>query len=259
MEYLGFTNALHMLLWSAEIERQHNIYLICSLNSVVLLTEVSEIRKVIKIILADDHDLVRTGIRRILEDVNDFTIVAEAKNGEDAVQLCRKNAPDVVLMDVNMPGIGGLEATRKIARMSENTRVICLSMHKENPIPLQVMEAGAFGFLTKDAEPKEVILAIHKVMAGQKYLEGEIANSIAISKLTPHTENPFDELSSRELDIALRLTKGQRVTDIASELNISAKTVNTYRYRMFEKLGVTSDVELTHLALRHKLIDSNLL
>lgn len=213
----------------------------------------------IKIILADDHDLVRTGIRRILEDVKDFSIVAEAKNGEDAVQLCRKDAPDVVLMDVNMPGIGGLEATKRIVRMSENTRVICVSMHKESPIPMQVMNAGAFGFLTKDAEPDEVIIAIRKVVAGQKYLGNEIAHSIAIEKLSPSVENPFTELSTRELSIAMRLTKGQRVPDIANELSINAKTVNTYRYRMFEKLGVTTDVELTHLALRHKLIDPNLL
>lgn len=213
----------------------------------------------IKIILADDHDLVRTGIRRILEDVSDFSIIAEARNGEDAVVSCRRNPPDVVLMDVNMPGIGGLEATRKIVRMAENTRVICLSMHKENPIPAQVMQAGAFGFLTKDAEPDEVIRAIYKVAAGQKYLDPEIAQNIAISKLNPESENPFDSLSSRELNIALRLTKGQKVPEIASELSINAKTVNTYRYRMFEKLGVSTDVELTHLALRHKLIDPNLL
>ena len=213
----------------------------------------------IKIILADDHDLVRTGIRRILEDESEFSVIAEAKNGEEAVQLCRKNAPDVVLMDVNMPGIGGLEATKRIVRMSENTRVVCVSMVKESPIPMQVMNAGAFGFLTKDAEPEEVIRAIYKVAAGQKYLDNEIAHSIAIDKLSPSSENPFNELSSRELSIALRLTKGQRVPDIANELSINAKTVNTYRYRMFDKLGVTTDVELTPLALRHKLIDSNLL
>jgi len=212
---------------------------------------------VIKIILADDHDLVRTGIRRILEDVNDFTIIAEAKNGEDAVQWCRKNAPDVVLMDVNMPGIGGLEATKRIVRMSENTRVICVSMHKESPIPMQVMDAGAFGFLTKDAEPDEVILAIRKVAAGQKYIDSEVANSIAIGKLLPSSDNPFDELSSRELTIAMRLTEGHKVPDIARELCINSKTVNTYRYRMFQKLGVSSDVELTHLAYRHKLINPN--
>ncbi|MEG3767871.1 UvrY/SirA/GacA family response regulator transcription factor [Alteromonas sp. 14N.309.X.WAT.G.H12] len=213
----------------------------------------------IKIILADDHELVRTGIRRILDDVKDFTVVSEAKNGEDAVQLCRKAAPDIVLMDVNMPGMGGLEATKKIVRMSENTRVICLSMHKEHPIPAQVMQIGAFGFLTKDAEPEEMIRAIYKVHAGQKYLPPEIAQSIAISRLTPDNENPFDNLSSRELNIAMRLTRGQKVPEIAAELSINAKTVNTYRYRMFEKLGVTTDVELTHLALRHKLIDPTLL
>ena len=211
----------------------------------------------IKIILADDHDLVRTGIRRILEDVNDFTIIAEAKNGEDAVQWCRKNAPDVVLMDVNMPGIGGLEATKRIVRMSENTRVICVSMHKESPIPMQVMDAGAFGFLTKDAEPDEVILGIRKVSAGQEYIDSEVANSIAIGKLLPSSDNPFDELSSRELTIAMRLTEGHKVPDIARELCINSKTVNTYRYRMFQKLGVSSDVELTHLAYRHKLINPN--
>ncbi len=213
----------------------------------------------IKIILADDHELVRTGIRRILDDVKDFSVIAEAKSGEEAVLCCRRNAPDVVLMDVSMPGIGGLEATKKVLRMSENTRVICLSMHKEHPIPAQVMQAGAFGFLTKDAEPDEMIRAIYKVVSGQKYLAPEIAQSIAISKLTPDSDNPFEVLSDRELNIALRLTRGQRVSDIAQELSINAKTVNTYRYRMFDKLGVTTDVELTHLALRHKLIDPNTL
>ena len=213
----------------------------------------------IKIILVDDHELVRTGIRRILDDVKDFSVVSEASSGEDAVALCRRNAPDVVLMDVNMPGMGGLEATRKIIRMAENTRVICLSMHKEHPIPAQVMQIGAFGFLTKDAEHEEMIRAIYKVASGQKYLAPDIAQTIAISKLSVDSNNPFDALSTRELNIAMRLTRGQRVPDIAEELCINAKTVNTYRYRMFEKLGVATDVELTHLAYRHKLIDPNAL
>ncbi|QCZ93424.1 UvrY/SirA/GacA family response regulator transcription factor [Salinimonas iocasae] len=213
----------------------------------------------IKIILVDDHELVRTGIRRILDDVKDFSVVSEASSGEDAVALCRRNAPDVVLMDVNMPGMGGLEATRKIIRMAENTRVICLSMHKEHPIPAQVMQIGAFGFLTKDAEHEEMIRAIYKVASGQKYLAPDIAQTIAISKLSADSNNPFDALSTRELNIAMRLTRGQRVPDIAEELCINAKTVNTYRYRMFEKLGVATDVELTHLAYRHKLIDPNAL
>ncbi|MBD3584428.1 UvrY/SirA/GacA family response regulator transcription factor [Salinimonas sp. HHU 13199] len=211
----------------------------------------------IKIILVDDHELVRTGIRRILDDVKDFSVVSEASSGEDAVALCRRNAPDVVLMDVNMPGMGGLEATRKILRMAESTRVICLSMHKEHPIPAQVMQIGAFGFLTKDAEHEEMIRAIYKVASGQKYLAPDIAQTIAISKLSADSNNPFDALSTRELNIAMRLTRGQRVPDIAEELCINAKTVNTYRYRMFEKLGVATDVELTHLAYRHKLIDPN--
>ena len=143
--------------------------------------------------------------------------------------------------------------------MSENTRVICLSMHKEHPIPAQVMQMGAFGFLTKDAEPEEMIRAIYKVQSGQIYLPQEIAQDIAIAKLKPTVDNPFDNLSSRELNIAMRLTKGHKVPEIANELCINAKTVNTYRYRMFDKLGVKTDVELTHLALRHKLIDPNML
>ncbi len=211
----------------------------------------------IKVVLVDDHDLVRTGIKLILQDVADFNIINEAKSGEEAVAICKKHSPDVVLMDVNMPGIGGLEAVRQIRRVSDDTKVICLSVQKDHPIPSQVMQLGAYGFLTKDAAPKEVINAIYKVASGQKYLSVEVAQSIAMSSVDTNSENPFEDLSTRELDIAMRLTKGAKVPDIAGELNISAKTVNTYRYRMFDKLAVDSDVELTHLAIRHKLISSD--
>ena len=213
----------------------------------------------VKILLVDDHGLVRSGIRLILERVAGFVVVAEVKSGEDAIRYCRKDAPDIVLMDVNTPGIGGLEATKQIVRMSENTRLICLSMHAENPIPAKVMQMGASGFITKDAESEEMIRAIHKVAAGQKYVSPEIAQQIAIGKLDFNDANPFEQLSDRELEITLMLVKGQRVPGIANSLNISAKTVNTYRYRMFEKLDISTDVELTHLALRYKLITSDTL
>ncbi|MCC2615746.1 UvrY/SirA/GacA family response regulator transcription factor [Aestuariibacter halophilus] len=211
----------------------------------------------ISLMLVDDHDLVRNGIRRILEDVADFQVIAEANCGEDAVRLCREHRPHVVMMDMNMPGIGGLEATKQILHYAEDTRVIVLSVQKDNPIPGKVLEIGAFGYLTKDADPQEMINAIRKVAVGQKYLAPEIAQQIAISRLSKHEDNPFEQLSNRELEITLMLTKGARVPDIAAHLNISAKTVNTYRYRMFEKLNVSSDVELTHLALRHNLINTN--
>ena len=206
--------------------------------------------------LVDDHELVRTGIRRILEDVSDFSVVGEATTGEEAVKFCRKHDPDLVLMDMSMPGIGGLEATKQILRFTKSTRVIVLSVHKENPIPAKVMQMGAFGYLTKDSEPQEMIRAIRKVAAGQKYVSPDIAQQIAIGQLNLNDDNPFEQLSERELEITLLLTKGAKVPDIATSLNISAKTVNTYRYRMFEKLSVSTDVELTHLALRHKLINS---
>ena len=211
----------------------------------------------IKLLLADDHELVRTGIRRILEDVEDFKVVGEAINGEEAVKFCRKHNPDLVLMDMSMPGIGGLEATKQILRFTEGTRVIVLSVHKENPIPAKVMQVGAFGYLTKDSDPQEMIRAIRKVAAGQKYVSPDIAQQIALGQLDFKDGNPFEQLSERELEITLLLTRGAKVPDIAASLNISAKTVNTYRYRMFEKLRVSSDVALTHLALRHKLISSD--
>jgi len=212
---------------------------------------------VIKILVVDDHDLVRTGIVRILKDVKDFGVVAQVGSGEEAVEYCRKHDPDIVLMDITMPGIGGLEATRKVRRICDAAKVICVSMHKENPFPTKIMQAGAHGFLTKDAEPSEMVNAIYKVHSGQKYVSPEIAQLIAIGQLDSNSDNPFDELSDRELEITMMLTRGVKVTDIAQNLNISAKTVNTYRYRMFDKLKVSSDVGLTHLALRHKIIHSN--
>lgn len=211
----------------------------------------------ITLLLVDDHELVRTGIRRILEDVPDFKVVGEVNNGEEAIKFCRISPPNIVLMDMNMPGIGGLEATKQIIHYAQDSKVVVLSVHTENPIPARVMQLGAYGYLTKGTDPAEMIIAIRKVASGQHYIAPDIAQQIAIGQLNLNETNPFDQLSKRELEITIMLTKGSRVPDIANKLNISAKTVNTYRYRMFEKLNVGSDVELTHLALRHNLIDTN--
>lgn len=211
----------------------------------------------ISILLVDDHELVRAGIRRILEDIKGIQVVGEACCGEDAVKWCRANQVDVVLMDMNMPGIGGLEATRKIVRFNPDAKIIMLTIHTENPLPAKVMQAGAAGYLSKGAAPQEVISAIRSVHAGQRYIASDIAQQMALSQIEPEKgESPFSCLSERELQIMLMITKGQKVTDISEQLNLSPKTVNSYRYRMFSKLNVNGDVELTHLAIRHGLFNA---
>ncbi|SLM62807.1 MULTISPECIES: UvrY/SirA/GacA family response regulator transcription factor [Dickeya] len=213
----------------------------------------------ISVFLVDDHELVRAGIRRILDDIKGLKVVGEAQCGEDAVRWCRSNSADVVLMDMNMPGIGGLEATRKIVRFSPEVKVIMLTIHTENPLPAKVMQAGAAGYLSKGATPEEVICAIRSVHAGKRYIASDIAQQMALSQLEPQTETPLECLSERELQIMMMITKGQKVTEISDKLNLSPKTVNSYRYRMFNKLNINGDVELTHLAIRHGLFNAETL
>ncbi|TCV98208.1 UvrY/SirA/GacA family response regulator transcription factor [Biostraticola tofi] len=213
----------------------------------------------ISVFLVDDHELVRAGIRRILEDIKGFKVVGEADCGEDAVKWCRSNSVNVVLMDMNMPGIGGLEATRKIVRFSPDTKIIMLTIHTENPLPAKVMQAGAAGYLSKAAAPREVICAIRAVNTGKRYIASDIAQQMALSQLEPQSESPFECLSERELQIMLMITKGQKVNDISEQLNLSPKTVNSYRYRIFSKLNINGDVVLTHLAIRHGLLNAEIM
>jgi len=208
----------------------------------------------INVLLVDDHELVRTGIRRILEDVKGIKVVGEVQTGEDAVQFCIKHDPDVVLMDMNMPGIGGLEATKKIIRLAPETKVIVLTVYTEDPIPTKVMQIGASGYLTKDAGLDEMVNAIRAVNSGQRYITPDVAQKMALNQFKTDEENPFACLSERELQIMFMITRGEKVTDISEQLILSTKTINSYRYRMFEKLGVSNDVELTHLAIRHGML-----
>lgn len=213
----------------------------------------------ISVLLVDDHELVRAGIRRILDDVKGIKVVAEVQCGEDAVKWCRSNSVDIVLMDMNMPGMGGLEATRKIVRYAPDVKIIMVTVHTEQPLPSKVMQAGAAGYLSKGAAPQEVIDAIRSVHAGQRYIAYDIAQQMALSQLEPQTETPFSSLSERELQIMLMITKGKKATEISEQLNLSPKTVNSYRYRMFSKLNISGDVELTHLAIKHGMISAETL
>ena len=211
--------------------------------------------KLINVLLVDDHELVRTGISRILMDERGIKVVGEASSGEEALQFCRQHEPDVVLMDMNMPGMGGITATKRILHYCPDIKILALSISCEEPVPTKVMQLGAAGFISKNSAPKEMIMAIKKVHSGVRHISDEVAQKMALAKVNNQQANPFEGLSDRELQIMLMITQGQKVPDIAEQLNVSAKTVNSYRYRMFEKLSISGDVELTHMALRHGMID----
>ncbi|HDS1733397.1 UvrY/SirA/GacA family response regulator transcription factor [Pseudomonas sp. BP8] len=211
----------------------------------------------IRVLVVDDHDLVRTGITRMLADIDGLQVVGEADSGETALKLARELKPDVVLMDVKMPGIGGLEATRKLLRSHPDTKVVAVTVCEEDPFPTRLLQAGAAGYLTKGAALDEMVQAIRLAFAGQRYISPQIAQQLALKSFQPQG-SPFDALSEREIQIALMIVGCQKVQIISDKLCLSPKTVNTYRYRIFEKLSVTSDVELTLLAVRHAMVDASL-
>jgi two-component system invasion response regulator UvrY len=212
--------------------------------------------KVITVMLVDDHDLVRTGIRRILDDVAGIKVIGEAASGEEALKLCRKIKPQVVLMDVKMPGIGGFEATRKLLRIDPDVKVLIVTICNNDLYPARLLQVGASGYVTKGASMEEMIQAIRAVHAGQRYISPEIASRLAFKHVNDKSESPFEALSERELQVMLMITMGMRVQEIADKLCLSPKTVNSYRYRIFDKLKVKNDVELTLLAIRYGLIES---
>jgi len=148
-----------------------------------------------------------------------------------------------------------MTATKRILHFCPDIKVLALSVSCEEPVPTKVMQLGAAGFISKNSAPKEMVSAIRKVYSGVRHISDEVAQKMALAKVNNHSENPFEGLSDRELQIMLMITRGQKVNDIAEQLSVSAKTVNSYRYRMFEKLAISGDVELTHLALRHGMID----
>ncbi|MFT6733773.1 MAG: two-component system invasion response regulator UvrY [Polaribacter sp.] len=211
----------------------------------------------IKVLIVDDHELIRTGISSMLADFDKIKVVGEAESGEKAIKLARALRPEVVLMDANMPGIGGLEATRRLIRFDPDIKVIAVTVHNEEPYPTKFMQAGAAGYVTKGVDISEIVKAIIQVKTGKRYITPEIAQQMALKALEPDSESPFDILSEREMQVMLMITQGQKVQDISDSLFLSSKTVNSYRYRLFEKLNIENDVALTHMAIRHGIVDPN--
>jgi two-component system invasion response regulator UvrY len=212
----------------------------------------------INVMLVDDHGLVRNGIKRLLNDVDGISVVAEAETGEQAIKQVRKQQPDVILMDISMPGIGGLEATRKISSSLPGVKIIAVTIHEDDPFPARLLEAGAVGYLTKGCEVREIIKAIRSVYSGKQYITPEVAHKLALTFVNKGEKSPIDRLTQRETQVMLMIVRGSTNKEISGKLCLSPKTTSTYRYRLFDKLGVQNDVELTRFAIRHGLIKENL-
>lgn len=210
----------------------------------------------IRVLVVDDHDLVRSGIIRLLGDSDRIEVIGEANCGEDAIKLSRDLTPDVVLMDISMPGIGGLEATRKIVRYNPDIKVVAVTACDDGPFASRLMQAGAAGFMGKGAEADEMVRAIIKVQTGQRYISPDIAQRMALKPFQDGSDSPFDALSEREMQTTLMIVGCHKVQEISDKLCVSPKTVNSYRYRIFEKLGIDGDVELTVLAMKHGILDN---
>ena len=207
--------------------------------------------------MVDDHDLVRLGIVSLLSDSDKIEVVAQAQSGEEAIQLAKEHDPDVVLMDIRMPGMGGLEATHKLVRQNEEMKIIAVTACNEDPYANRLLQAGAAGYMTKGATAKEMVMAILKVKSGQRYISPEIAQRMALKPFeSQESACPFDVLSDREMQISIMIANCVKVQEISDQLFLSPKTVNTYRYRIFDKLNISSDVELTRLAIRHGMVDT---
>ena len=212
----------------------------------------------IGVLVVDDHDLVRHGIASLLRAQPGINVVAEASSGEQAIELCRSmdGSIQVVMMDVNMPGIGGLEATRRISKSWPDIGIIILTVHADGPLPKKLLQGGARGYLTKGNSVDEMVTAICDVHRGGQYIAKDIAQQLALS-LLPGETSLIDNLSARELQVLMMISQGHKNHEIADTLNLSPKTITTYRKRLHEKLKVDSDVEMLHVAIKHGILDSD--
>jgi len=208
----------------------------------------------INVLLVDDHAVVRMGFKMLLESDADIKVVAEADSGENGVKMYMEHKPDVVVMDITMPGIGGLEATDRIIAKDSSARILVLSAHEDSVHPKRVLNAGAMGYLTKRSAAEELIKAIRTVAGRKMYLEASIAQQMAIQQLNGE-KNPVDVLSDREFEVFMALAKGQTTNQIADTLSLSPRTVGTHLYNIKQKLNAGNSAEIALIAMRSGLID----
>ena len=210
----------------------------------------------IRVLLVDDHAVVRTGFRLLLQAHPGTTVVGEADSGESACKRFDELAPDVVVMDLAMPGMGGLEALRRIRAHHPEARVLTLSAHDDPLHAQRALREGARGFLSKRSAPEALLEAITTVAAGKRYLDAELARKLALSEADGTGKSPLERLSEREFEVFVRLARGQTVQGIAADLKLSASTIGTHLYNIKQKLGVVNQSELTLIAIRHGLIEA---
>ncbi|TYT23862.1 response regulator [Luteimonas viscosa] len=207
----------------------------------------------IRVFMVDDHALVRAGMRMILSGETDIEVVGEAESGESALPMIRKLKPDVVLCDLHLPGVSGLEVTERVVK-GRHAKVIVVSVLEDGPMPRKLIEAGASGYVGKGGDSAELLRAVRDVARGRRYLASGIAQKLALAGLIGGG-SPFDELSPRELEIAMLLVQGLRQEEIAKKLSLSPKTVNTHKSRLFQKLQIEDNIALARLASQYGLVD----
>ena len=209
----------------------------------------------IRVFLLDDHGLMRAGYRMMLEPHADIEVVGEASSGDEALPLIRRLKPDVVLCDLHMPGVSGLDITERLVKGKSSSRVIIVSVQVDGPMPRRLLDAGAFGYLGKCGDAAELLKAVREVARGRRYLGADIAQALALGD---RGGSPFDLLSRREMEISLLFCQGLRAEDIARKLSLSGKTVATHKYRMFDKLGIKDTVALARMAAQHGVTEPSL-
>lgn len=208
----------------------------------------------IRVLVADDHPIVRMGVRRLIEEDDALELVGEVGDSEEAFRRALDKDVDVLLLDLEMPGRGGLDTLREVKRHRPDARILVLSQHPEDPYAIRTLRAGALGYLNKASIPDCLAAAIRTVARGERYLSASVAQQLAVHVAEPDSERPHERLSDREFQVLVMIGRGRTVSEIAEELSLSVKTVSTYRARLLEKMGLENNAQLMRYAVDHDLV-----